>query len=75
MGRKNVSVAMPEIMSFFKVTKVEVGIIISAFTASYAIGKFVNGILADKANVRTFFSSALVLAGFCLFSFAFLSSL
>ena len=74
MGRKNVSVAMPEIMSFFKVTKVEVGIIISAFTASYAIGKFVNGILADKANVRTFFSSALVLAGFCLFSFAFLSS-
>lgn len=74
IGRKNITAAMPEIMSYFNVTKVETGIIISTFSASYSIGKFVNGVLADKANVRTFFSSALVLAGLCLFGFVFVSS-
>lgn len=74
IGRKNLSMAMPEMMQCFHVTKVEMGVILSAFTSSYAVGKFVNGVLADKANVRTFYSSALVLAGLCLFAFAWVAN-
>ncbi len=69
------SIAVPYLIKEFGLTKPQMGWLGSTFLATYAVGKFVNGILADKANVKTFFASALVLAGFCLVGFAFSLSL
>ena len=75
IGRKNLSVAMPLISSTFGATKTELGIIGSTFYVTYGVGKMVNGILADKSNVRSFYSIALICAAICLFCFGISASL
>ena len=43
----------------------ELGLLGSTLYVTYGIGKFVNGVIADKANVRTFLPTALILSAIC----------
>ena len=43
----------------------ELGLLGSSLYVTYGIGKFINGVLADKANVRTFLPTALILSAIC----------
>ena len=52
LGRVNISVAMPGIAEEFGLTKTNLGVILSALFAMYAIGQFINGQLGDKLNSR-----------------------
>lgn len=70
IGRKNLSVAMPTLCKSLHVTKTDLGILGSTFYVTYAVGKMVNGMLADKSNVRTFFSFGTILSAICLLFFA-----
>ncbi len=74
IGRKNLSVAMPVIGKSLNLTNLDLGILAGTFQATYGVGKFINGIIADKANVRTFFSTALVMAAISLLCFAISAS-
>lgn len=74
IGRKNLSIAMPGIGKEFNLTNSDLGILLGTFYVTYGVGKFINGMLADKANVRTFFSTALIMAAISLFCFAISAS-
>ncbi len=50
--RVNISIAMPEIMKEFSLTKTSMGLVLSALFLLYAIGQFINGQLGDKLNSR-----------------------
>ena len=75
IGRKNITVVLTNIENTFKISNVTLGFVLSAFYVAYGIGKFVNGILADKANVRTFFSTGLVMAAVCTLACSFIFTL
>jgi OPA family glycerol-3-phosphate transporter-like MFS transporter len=67
--RVNISLALPGIMGEFGLTKTEMGLVLSAFFATYAIGQLVNGQLGDKFGARKLiaaglFGSALINAVF-----------
>lgn len=51
----------------------EMGIVGSVLLYVYAIGKFVNGMLSDHANIRRFMSWALLLSAFVNLAFGFTS--
>ena len=63
LGRVNLSVAMPGIMSEFGFTKTNMGIVLSALFMMYAIGQFINGQLGDKLNSRRIIAIGLFLSG------------
>jgi sugar phosphate permease len=50
--RVNISIAMPEIMKEFSLTKTNMGLVLSSLFLLYAIGQFINGQLGDKLNSR-----------------------
>jgi len=50
--RVNISIAMPEIMKDFSLTKTNMGLVLSSLFLLYAIGQFINGQLGDKLNSR-----------------------
>jgi len=50
--RVNISIAMPEIMKDFSLTKTNMGMVLSSLFLLYAIGQFINGQLGDKLNSR-----------------------
>jgi len=50
--RVNISIAMPEIMEEFALTKTNMGLVLSSLFLFYAIGQFINGQLGDKLNSR-----------------------
>ncbi len=70
IGRKNLSIAMPDLCTALNLTNTKLGVLNSSFYITYGIGKFVNGMLSDKSNVKTFFSTALMLAGLSIYCFA-----
>ena len=63
--RKNIAVALPAMGADLHLSNTELGILGSTLYVTYGIGKFINGILADKANVRTFLPTALILSAIC----------
>ena len=63
IGRKNLSIAMPDLCKALNLTNTELGFLNSSFYVTYGVGKFFNGMLSDRSNVKTFFSTALMLAG------------
>jgi len=74
--RKNFSMAMPVFLDELGYTKTDLGLILTAFSILYGLGKFLNGILADRSNPRYFmaiglFVSALVNVFFGLSSSVF----
>ncbi len=52
LTRKNYAVALPEIIKEFGWSKSDVGIVVTAYLASYAVGQFVNGVLGDRLGAR-----------------------
>lgn len=73
--RKNLSAAFPLLEDAFQYTNEDLGLIASMSTVAYAVGKFINGPLADKFGGRRFF--LLGMLGGILFNliFATMSSL
>lgn len=58
--RKNFSMAMPSFLEELHYTKTDLGIVLSLFSIIYGLGKFLNGILADRANPRYFMALGLL---------------
>lgn len=63
--RKNIAVALPSMGEALNLSNTELGLLGSSLYITYGIGKFVNGVLADKSNVRTFLPTALILSAIC----------
>ena len=68
--RKNIAVALPSMGEALHLSNTELGLLGSTLYVTYGIGKFVNGVIADKANVRTFLPTALILSAICNVCFA-----
>ena len=63
--RKNIAVALPAMGEALHMSNTELGLLGSTLYVTYGIGKFINGVVADKANVRTFLPTALILSAIC----------
>ncbi|MBQ3310576.1 MFS transporter [bacterium] len=61
--RKNIAVALPFMGSELHLTNTQLGILGSTLYITYGVGKFFNGILADKTNIRAFLPTAFILTG------------
>ena len=59
MIRKNLVVALPDMAKEFNFTNTELGLLGASLYVTYGIGKFINGMLADKSDVRKFIPTAL----------------
>lgn len=73
--RKNISIALPAIGTDLGYSNAELGLFGSALYITYGIGRFVNGMFADKANPRYFMSVGLVLTALMNIFFGMSSSL
>ncbi|URN94682.1 MAG: MFS transporter [Candidatus Pristimantibacillus lignocellulolyticus] len=62
-GRVNLSVALPDIQEELQVSLTQIGIISTAFFWMYAIGKLINGIIADKISTKWFVFVGIFIAG------------
>lgn len=69
--RKNIAVALPFIGQDLGYTNTQLGILGSSLYVVYGIGKFCNGILADRSNVRTFLPTAMILSAIANICFAY----
>lgn len=62
-GRKNISGVLPLLGKDLGYSNLQLGILGSMLYISYGVGKFINGILADQANIRRFMATSLILSG------------
>ena len=69
--RLSLNVVKKPIVDAGYLTESELGIIGSALFFSYAVGKFVNGFLADRVNVRYFMAGGLLVASAVNFALGF----
>lgn len=69
--RKNIAVALPFMGNELHFTNTELGILGSTLYITYGIGKFINGIIADKSNIRTFLPTAFILTGIANLCFVY----
>ena len=60
--RKNIAVALPVMGQELGYTNLQLGILGSSLYMTCGVGKFINGIFADKSNVRTFLPTAMILS-------------
>lgn len=60
--RKNISVALPAMQEALGYSALELGLLGSSLYATYAIGKFLNGIIADNTNVKRILPTALFIS-------------
>lgn len=60
--KKNIAVALPGLSADFGYSNTELGLLGSSLYLTYAVGKFVNGVLADSSDVRKFLPTALILS-------------
>lgn len=74
-GRKNISGALPVLGRELGYSNLELGLLGSTLYVTYGIGKFANGVLADRSNIRTFMATSLVLSGLANLWFGSLASL
>ncbi|WP_299557301.1 MFS transporter [Seonamhaeicola sp.] len=73
--RKNISPALPLISEKLEIDLVELGILSSVFYVVYGIGKFISGMIADRANIRIFLAIGLFLASIIHLFIGYLNSL
>lgn len=73
--RKSYTFAMPLLSTELHYQKSDLGLLVTVFSISYGISKFVCGILGDKSNPRYFMGAGLILTGVCNLAFGFSSSL
>jgi len=69
--RVNISVALPEIMNDFGLSKTAMGVVLSALFTMYAIGQFVNGQLGDKFGARKLISIGILVSAVLNIVFGF----
>lgn len=67
--RKNLSMAMPGIEEELGITKAQLGIFLTTHGLLYGLSKFINGILADRADPRWFMSLGLLVCAIANFGF------
>ena len=67
--RKNLSVALLPIGEVFSLSNTKLGMLRSASYVTYGIGKFLNGVLADKYNIKILTPLALSFSGFINIAF------
>jgi phosphoglycerate transporter family protein len=72
--RKNFSMAMPGIEKEYGFSNTELGWFLTTHSLLYGVGKFLNGVLADRANPRWFMFIGLMLSALINFAFGFSSS-
>ncbi len=60
--RLSLNVVKKPLVDAGALTETELGIVGSALFITYAVGKFVNGFLADRVNIRRFMSIGLLIA-------------
>ncbi|MBN1282372.1 MAG: MFS transporter [Proteobacteria bacterium] len=60
--RKNFSMAMPSFLDELGYTKTDLGIVLTLFSIVYGVGKFANGVIADRANSRYMLALGLLAA-------------
>lgn len=70
LGRKAISLVLPELIINKILSKSDAGIIISSQNLAYAISKFIGGILSDRLSSRLLFSSGLLISGLSAICFA-----
>jgi OPA family sugar phosphate sensor protein UhpC-like MFS transporter len=73
--RKNIAVAMPALMEDLNLSKASMGIVLSLFSAVYALAKLVNGPLCDRSHPGRFMAVGLVGAALVNLFFGLSSSL
>jgi len=61
--KRNISIALPALSADLGYSNTELGILGSSLYFTYAIGKFVNGMIADRSDVRKFLPTGLILSG------------
>ena len=72
--RKNLSIAMPGIEADLGITKVQLGLFLTAHGLLYGISKFANGILADRCDPRWFMTLGLLMCAAANFGFGMSSA-
>jgi OPA family glycerol-3-phosphate transporter-like MFS transporter/OPA family sugar phosphate sensor protein UhpC-like MFS transporter len=60
--RKNLSIAMPGMGKELGIDKADLGLFLTLHGLLYGVSKFANGLLADRANARTFMAAGLILS-------------
>ncbi len=60
--KRTLAVAAPGICEEFGYSNTDLGLLIGSLYFTYGIGKFFNGVLADRSDVRKFFPTALILS-------------
>lgn len=63
--RKAFTFTMPALIADMGFQKAELGFLGSVLAISYAISKFLGGVISDKTNLRFFMAIGLILTGFC----------
>lgn len=70
LTRKNIATALPALSSDLGYTNVQLGLLGSALYFAYAFGKFINGVIADKADAKKFITTALFISSLANIFFA-----
>ena len=62
IGRTNLSIAKPLLMSEYGISATIMGFVGTTFFLAYALGQFVNGFLGDKIGARRFITIGLIVS-------------
>ncbi len=73
--RVNISMALPYMQKDLHFNKFQLGLIVSVLQITYGIGKFLNGIIADRSNPRYVMTIGLLCSGIANLLFGFSSML
>lgn len=72
--RKNISMALPGMSEELNYSNVQLGLLLTGTSLVYGVGKFINGILADRAYPRYFMALGLGLSALINLFFGFSSA-
>jgi len=73
--RKNISTALPVMADDLHYSNTALGLIGSSLYVTYGIGKFLNGLLADRSHIRAFLCTSLIVSGLLNLLFGSLTAL
>lgn len=60
--KRTLAVAAPQLCDEYNYSNTDLGLLIGSLYFTYGIGKFFNGVLADRSDVRKFLPTALILS-------------
>ncbi len=68
--RKNISNALSPMGADLGLTNTQLGAVGTTLYVTYGLGKFANGVMADRSNIRRFMASGLIISGLLNLVFA-----